>query len=145
MASRPPNYDRPCRRKLHTIPAGVMGCPECERERKRESEARRRAKTLRSAGGPRAGRAHAFVRAADLPVAEILAAAACSPTTGDLFEFAAPVAFQRRAKAICAGCPVRAACLEDGIAKRQSGTYGGQYLRAGVVQVVQSVQDSPAC
>ena len=37
------------------------------------------------------------------------------------------------AMAICAGCPVRAECLEFGISNRSSGVYGGQHLMRGVL------------
>lgn len=53
-------------------------------------------------------------------------AAACQRTSPSIFyptegDYAAVDA----AKAICAGCPVREACLDDALAHRDSGVWGG--------------------
>lgn len=152
----PPDRARPCRRKLHTIPAGVMGCRECNKR------SHRKPRTNATVKQPaRHGRALAFIRPSDLPLAAILDGAACSPATADLFDVGAPKYAKgeesRRhaeAKEICRGCPVRDACLADATAHQSLGVYGGFVLnqeywtkanKKALVQVVPSVPDSSAC
>lgn len=70
--------------------------------------------------------------------------AACTPATAHLFD---PLGDDDRgprrrrerlepARAICSGCPVRMLCLEYGMDRRLSGIFGGELLRAGVVDRV---------
>lgn len=152
---RAPGYARPCRRGLHTIPAGKLCCVPCKNE----------SKAQRLRGGPDArpepaGGVAAYLRAAHIPILEILAQAACSPELAYLFDVGAPKAQKAAeehrhaaARSVCAGCPVREACYADAYAGRQLGVYGGVVMdqgfwsvegRQGIVQDVQSVQDYPA-
>lgn len=152
---RAPGYARTCRRGLHTIPAGQMWCRECKNE----------SKSQRLRGGPDArpepaGAVAAYLRAAHIPILEILAQAACSPELAYLFDVGAPKAQKAAeadrhaaARSVCARCPVREACYADAYAGRQLGVYGGVVMdqgfwsvegRQGIVQDVQSVQDYPA-
>lgn len=51
---------------------------------------------------------------------------------GSRVDFASEDKFEiAEAKRICAGCPVRAECLDHGTARRQTGVYGGQELLVG--------------
>ena len=143
-----PKVSRPCKRGLHVIPAGVIGCNPCKREAMRLARER--------AGGkiPPKGNLPAYARV-PFPPADVLDGAACTPELAYLFDPAgervnatisrADRDRQASAKAVCARCLVRAECLADGVANRRDGVWGGQVLRAGVVQVVRSVPDSTAC
>lgn len=41
--------------------------------------------------------------------------------------------FEDQAKAVCAACPVRKICLEEGIRNKEYGIWGGETLVAGKV------------
>jgi hypothetical protein len=132
--SKAPNYERPCRSGRHTIPANVMGCPECGRERYANRP---------PADRPAGGTAHKGVPVERLaryfgtiPPAEVLDGAVCEPEFAYLFD---PVEKQGRpttadrarldaARAVCAGCPVQAACLAYAIENQRYGVWGGTYL-----------------
>lgn len=154
MARTAPAYTRPCRRKLHTIPPGVLTCPECAAAREQERVGR-----VRAQAAERAIRsAVPGYRLVPLPPAEVLNNAACSLATAELFDLALPGELQyatetrhARARAICRGCPVWEQCLADAQQHQRPGVYGGRVLRwpkdnaLGVVQVMPVVQDSAAC
>lgn len=80
----------------------------------------------------------------NLPPREVLAGAACNPKIAYLFE---PIGrtgsegcpddsieegHKRQAVAmmVCAGCPVRQSCFEDGIRHKRNGVYGGVAMSA---------------
>jgi hypothetical protein len=136
-----------------------MGCKECNKLTNRKP---RTNATVRQPA--RHGKALAFIRPSDMPLAEILDGAVCSPEVADLFDVGAPKYAKAdenvrhaAAKALCRRCPVADACFADAYAHRSMGVYGGRVLdqgfwsvdgrkRAqGLVQSVQDVQDSPAC
>ena len=57
--------------------------------------------------------------------------AACRGSDTEIF-FSHLVVDQRRAQALCSGCPVREPCLEKGLADRpQGGWWGGQNANTG--------------
>jgi hypothetical protein len=127
----PPNYARPCRSKLHTIPAGVMGCRECNKLSNRKPRTNGHGTNK---GIPKPSRALLGA----LPPDDVLVDAACSPATASLFD---PVGYRgegeppgndwdgvTRAQAICAGCPVRRLCYADAIKAHRFGVWGGTYL-----------------
>lgn len=118
-----------CRSGRHPKPARGK-CPACIQERRaRESS------LVQAAQGK--DLSYLFV---GLPPAAVLDEAACGPDTAELFD---PLEKKGRpadnvvgkmparvlvAMEICAGCPVRAACLDDAIRWRREGVYGGAYF-----------------
>jgi hypothetical protein len=142
-STRPPAYARPCRRGLHTIPAGVMGCRPCNAATKEAREAeykrtRREAVKLPYKPPPRVartdGRVPSYFKRGFAP-AVVLDGAVCSPATADLFDpkdaaetRAAAADRHAQAKALCRRCPVLEACLADALAQRRVGVWGGQNL-----------------
>jgi hypothetical protein len=162
-----PDYARPCRRKLHTIPAGALTCPECEAARERAKNERKKA---RHSGTVRRGRPPDLSAALDrsgFPPIEVLDGAACSLEIAYLFDpaeskrkgvtYAETADRHAAAMMVCARCPVADACLADAYEHRRLGVYGGQVfdpafwlaesLRRGIplVQSMQGVPESPAC
>jgi hypothetical protein len=109
----------------------------------------------------RAGRAEphtprpAYTYLGTLPAENVLVGAACTPEMAHLFDpqesrrygTTTKATTQRHdaAKAVCAQCPVAAACFSDAVVQRRSGVYGGHVMHEGVVQGVSDVQDSTAC
>lgn len=70
-----------------------------------------------------------------LPVvpAQTRTVAPCRSNDPELW-FAESPAEVERAKSLCRGCPVRARCLDDAIARREPwGVWGGELLLQGVV------------
>lgn len=152
---------RPCRRKLHTIPAGKRGCEQCRYLLRREKRLAENQQTIGRSNFP------AYLRGS-FPPKDILNSAACGPEIAYLFDVRAsdetrPAAARRHRAAaeVCAGCPVADACRADAYESRRMGVYGGSLFdhafwtadgkakaaraRSGVVQVVPVVQDSTAC
>lgn len=158
MARTAPGYARPCRKGLHTIPAGALTCPACAATREQERSVGRYAKRH-----SRPNATHARLRTLHLPLVEILDGAQCGPDSAHLFDVGAPKhakgeenARHAAARSICAGCPVADACRADAYASHQLGVYGGTVMDQGfwakegrrqqaLVQSVQVVQDSSAC
>lgn len=132
--SAPPNYARPCRSGRHTIPANVMGCPECAQER---YAAKPKPAATRPPGGQKGEPVQRLARyAGRLPPDEVLTGAACSPEIAYLFD---PVeghgkhteedrARLAAARSVCLGCPVMDECLGNAIENRRMGVWGGTYL-----------------
>lgn len=132
--SKPPDYERPCRSGRHTIPANVMGCPDCERERKAAAP---KAPAVRPVGGQRGVPVEKLARYfGTIPPDEVLDGAVCEPEFAYLFD---PVEKQGRptagdrarldtAREVCARCPVQEACLAYAIENQRYGVWGGTYL-----------------
>jgi hypothetical protein len=125
---RAPNYARTCRRKKHTIPAGVLYCKDC----KQELQALRRQQFTQK---------HEYLPSylrGTLPPAEVTAGAACSPEIAYLFDPVEkgnpdrmPGAERDRiaaGRSVCQDCPVIAECFADAVASKRMGVYGGVYL-----------------
>lgn len=167
--SRPPNRARPCRKGLHVIPAGVMGCQPCNTATKEAREAeykrtRREAAKKPMRGTPRKGISQPpRLPIGSIPPDEVLNGALCGPATAALFdpmergdELRGPASERQRiakAQAICATCPVWDLCRADAVANKRLGVYGGTYLSPkyyekrrsqAVVQSVKSAVEYPA-
>lgn len=141
--TRPPAYDRPCRRGLHVIPAGVMGCQPCNTATKAARDAEYKRTRLEAVKLPikrparitqTDGRIPVYLKHGFAP-AEVLAGAVCSPATAELFdpkdadETRAEAANRHaQAKALCRRCPVMEACLADALKHLRVGVWGGQNL-----------------
>lgn len=117
-----------CTSGRHPMVDGEPRCKECRSER--DKARRARAGSVAELGA---------MLVNSLPPKGVLDGAACSPDTARLFDpitrgeqlgGAYPSTVQRveDAKAICAACPVRAACLTDAMAHRRVGVFGGQYV-----------------
>ena len=77
-----------------------------------------------------------FAELFDWSEAELLTDGLCNDGTGNLVAlfFSEQLDDIRRAKAICAECPVREACLEGALARREPwGVWGGQLFLNGKV------------
>jgi hypothetical protein len=117
-----------CTSGRHPMQEGEPRCRECRAERDKARRARTGSVTALGA-----------VLANSLPPKGVLDGAACGPATAKMFDpitrgeqlgGAYPSTVQRveDAKAICAACPVRAACLTDAYAHRRVGVFGGVYV-----------------
>jgi hypothetical protein len=135
--SRAPNHARPCRSGRHTIPAGVMGCPDCGAERAARYAAAARSTTVRPAGGQRGIPVEKLARYfGTIPPDEVLDGAACTPDLAHLFDSvegsgrptAADQARHAAARTVCERCPVRDACLAYALENQRYGVWGGTYL-----------------
>lgn len=146
---------RQCKSGQHTIPAGARRCLPCKRAAERAEDALH--------PGQRRGALAEKLRALRMPLLDILDAAACSLEIAYLFDpnetQGKPHASDARHAAaieVCDECPVREACRQDAYDNRALGVYGGHVFdhafwtaegrrlrHRGVVQDVQSVQDSP--
>lgn len=122
---RAPDYARTCRRKKHTIPAGMLYCKDC----KQELQVIRRRQSVEKLSLP------SYLRGT-LPPAEVTKQAACYPEIAYLFDpmegsgrvTAAAKDRIASAREVCQNCPVMSECFADAIANRRMGVYGGTYL-----------------
>ena len=65
--------------------------------------------------------------------ADVERALPCHLSDPDLFFAESPIDVER-AKALCAGCPIRPACLAGALARREPwGVWGGELVLQGVV------------